>query len=104
MLPSRRQQPGRERAEQDRKKRPHLHQRVAADQLRVFEHLRQHAVLRGREERRMHAHQEQRAEQHCDAVRDEAQRRNRHDDDLRRLDHLQHQRFVEAVGELAGDA
>ena len=60
----RREHAAEQRAEQDREERAHLEQRVAADQLRVAQHLRQQAVLRRREERRMHAHQEQRAEQH----------------------------------------
>jgi hypothetical protein len=90
-----------DRAEQDREERAHLHERVAADQLLLAQRLREDAVLHGPEERRVHAHHEQRAQQDRDAAQVEPHGADAHDRDLEELHRADQARLLEAVGELA---
>src|SRR5207248_1661689 len=72
-------------AEQNGGERPHLHERVAADQLVGAEVLRQDAVLDRPEDRRVRTHQEDDGEQERHAVQTEARGAEQHDPDLEQL-------------------
>ena len=88
-------------AEQDGGERPHLHERVAADQLVGVEVLRQDAVLDRPEDRRVRTHQEDDGEQERHAVQTEACGAEQHDPDLEQLHEPDDPRLVELVGDLS---
>ena len=89
-------------AEQDRQKRGHLDQAIAADQFLVVEHLRKDAVFERPEQGRMQAHHEQGGQQQADVRVREADRRHDHDRDFEQLHRLRQPRLVVFVGQLPG--
>ena len=66
-----------------------------------MQHFGQDAVLRRREERRMHAHHEQRGHERRQVLARKPEGGERHDHDLDRLDDLEHERLVETIRQLA---
>jgi hypothetical protein len=90
-----------DRADQDRDERSHLDHAVAADQLLGLQVLRQDRVLDRAEQRRVHAHQRERAHQQHEVVLPEARETHEHDHDLEQLDVADQPRLLELVGELA---
>ena len=95
--------PAHDGAEQDGDKGRALDQSVAGRQLRAGEMVGENAVFDRPEQRRDHAEQEQRKEQHGYRMQGKAEHGNKGDCDLRKLEPLRHHRLVVAVGKLAAE-
>ena len=89
-------------AEQDRQRRTHFNQAIAADQLLARERLRQDRVLDRAEYRGMQTHQEQHAEQQPDVVRMEGVGGQRHRADLEQLHVTDQAGLLVLLGQLSG--
>ena len=96
------QQPAGQRADQDGDEGASLDQRIAADQLLFAQVLRQDRVLDRPEQGRMAAEQEQRPQQHRQAVEHEAGQRDQHDRHFQHLHEAGQACLVVFVGELSG--
>ena len=94
----------RDGAEQDREERRALDQRVTGRQLLAREVIRQDAVLDRAEQRRDHAEQAERYEQHPDRMIGKARNRDAAHRDLGELEAARHHGLVEPVGQLAAEA
>ena len=94
--------PGADGAGENRQKRAHFHQTVAADQFIVAQGLRQDRILHRAEQRRVRAHGEQCHQHQRQMIEEEADRSYGHDGDFRELDQTDQRVLGEFFPELPG--